>query len=135
MSTHLLLILTVIKFSVTFVYFFQLEFPGYFPFEIVDNPGEKIFQLKRQFEDETITVQVDIPNVAPQQSEDEAGPEKNENDSESSIPLVVTIFKGNGVCMEFGVTAFPDEVVIDSLSIKNPDESEDQLVYEGPEFT
>lgn len=75
--------------------------------------------------------------MAPQQSEDEADPEKieNENDSESSIPLVVTVFKGNGVCMEFGVTAFPDEVVIDSLSIKNPDESEDQLVYEGPEFT
>lgn len=75
--------------------------------------------------------------MAHQQSEDEADPEKieNENDSESSIPLVVTVFKGNGVCMEFGVTAFPDEVVIDSLSIKNPDESEDQLVYEGPEFT
>lgn len=115
----------------------NLEFPGDFPFEVEDNPGERTIQLKRQFEDETITVQVDIPNVAPQQSEDEAGPEKieNENDSESSIPLVVTVFKGNGVCMEFGVTAFPDEVVIDSLSIKNPDESEDQLVYEGPEFT
>jgi len=73
--------------------------------------------------------------VAPQQSEDEGDIEKIENNSESSIPLVVTVFKGKRVCMEFGVTAFPDEVVIDSLSIKNPDESEDQLVYEGPEFT
>lgn len=75
--------------------------------------------------------------MAPQQSEDEGEDEKieNENDSESSIPLVVTVFKGKRVCMEFGVTAFPDEVVIDSLSLKNPDESEDQLVYEGPEFT
>jgi complement component 1 Q subcomponent-binding protein len=39
------------------------------------------------------------------------------------------------VCLEFGVTAFSDEVSIDSLSIKKPDESEDELVYEGPEFT
>jgi complement component 1 Q subcomponent-binding protein len=39
------------------------------------------------------------------------------------------------VCLEFGVTAFSDEVSIDSLSIKKPDKSEDELVYEGPEFT
>jgi len=37
------------------VLFFQLEFPGDFPFEIVDNPGERTFQLKRQFKDEIIT--------------------------------------------------------------------------------
>jgi complement component 1 Q subcomponent-binding protein len=61
--------------------------------------------------------------------------DNEKNDSESSIPLVVNIFKGNGVCLEFGVTAFSDEVSIDSLSIKKPDESEDELVYEGPEFT
>ncbi|XLS80689.1 hypothetical protein HN51_046520, partial [Arachis hypogaea] len=30
---------------------------------------------------------------------------------------------------------FPDEITIDSLSLKNLDESEDQLAYEGPEFT
>ena len=56
------------------------------------------------------------------------------NDSESSIPLVVSVFKENGVSLEFGVTAFPDEISIDSLSIKQSEESEDQLAYEGPEF-
>jgi complement component 1 Q subcomponent-binding protein len=39
--------------------------------------------------------------------------DNEKNDSESSIPLVVNVFKGNGVCLEFGVTAFSDEVSID----------------------
>ncbi|XP_004491994.1 uncharacterized protein At2g39795, mitochondrial [Cicer arietinum] len=113
----------------------QVEIPYDFPFEIEDNAGERTIQLKRQYEDETITVQVDIPNVAPEENDDEDADDNEKNDSESSIPLVVTVFKGNGVCLEFGVTAFPDEVSIDSLSIKKPDELEDQLLYEGPEFT
>ncbi|KAK7339718.1 hypothetical protein VNO77_20399 [Canavalia gladiata] len=111
----------------------QVEIPDDFPFEIEDNPGERTIQLKRKYEDETIKVQVDIPNVAPEENEDDDDGEKN--DSESSIPLVVSVFKGNGVCLEFGVTAFPDEISIDSLSIKQPGESEDELAYEGPEFT
>ncbi|KAK7292910.1 hypothetical protein RJT34_15766 [Clitoria ternatea] len=111
----------------------QVKIPDDFPFEIEDNPGERTIQLKRQYEDETIKVQVDIPNVAPEEYEDENDGEKN--DSESSIPLVVSVLKGDGVCLEFGVTAFPDEISIDSLSIKQSEESEDQLAYEGPEFT
>ncbi|XP_045798585.1 uncharacterized protein At2g39795, mitochondrial-like [Trifolium pratense] len=112
----------------------QVEIPHGFPFEIEDNPGERTIQLKRQYEDETITVQVEIPTVGPGNEDDDAD-DNEKNDSESSIPLVVNVFKGNGVCLEFGVTAFSDEVSIDSLSIKKPDESEDELVYEGPEFT
>ncbi|XP_020217695.1 uncharacterized protein At2g39795, mitochondrial [Cajanus cajan] len=111
----------------------QVEIPDDFPFEIEDNPGERTIHLKGQYGDETIRVQVDIPNVAPEENEDDEDGEKN--DSESSIPLVVTVFKGNGVSLEFGVTAFPDEISIDSLSIKQSEESEDQLAYEGPEFT
>ncbi|WJX76448.1 hypothetical protein P8452_59867 [Trifolium repens] len=114
----------------------KLEIPDGFPFEIEDNPGERTIQLTRKYEDETITVQVEIPTVGPQQNEDDdADDNDKDGDSESSIPLVVNVFKGNGVCLEFGVTAFSDEVSIDSLSIKKPDESEDELVYEGPEFT
>ncbi|RDX86651.1 putative protein, mitochondrial, partial [Mucuna pruriens] len=110
----------------------QVEIPDDFPFEIEDNPGERTIQLKGQFGDETIRVQVDIPNVAPEENEDDDEGEKNDN--ESSIPLVVSVFKGNGVSLEFGVTAFPDEISIDSLSVKQSEESEDQLAYEGPEF-
>ncbi|XP_058736968.1 uncharacterized protein At2g39795, mitochondrial-like [Vicia villosa] len=113
----------------------QVEIPIGFPFEIEDNPGERTIQLKRQYEDEIVTVQVDIPNVTPEENEDDNADDNEKNDTESSIPLVVTVFKGNGVSLEFGLTAFPDEVSIDSLSIKKPDNSEDELVYEGPEFT
>ncbi|WJX81896.1 hypothetical protein P8452_64725 [Trifolium repens] len=113
----------------------QVEIPDGFPFEIEDNPGERTIQLTRKYEDETITVQVEIPTVAPLQNEDDDADDNDKDDGESSIPLVVNVFKGNGVCLEFGVTAFSDEVSIDSLSIKKPDESEDELVYEGPEFT
>ncbi|KAI9116119.1 hypothetical protein K1719_013049 [Acacia pycnantha] len=109
------------------------EVPNDFPFSIEDNPGERTILLKRQYEDETITVQVDIPNVGAEEGE-EAGDGEDENRDESSIPLVVNISKSNGVTLEFGVTAFPDEISIDSLSIKQSEESEDQLAYEGPEF-
>ncbi|QCE11790.1 uncharacterized protein At2g39795, mitochondrial [Vigna unguiculata] len=112
----------------------QVDIPDDFPFEIEDNPGERTIQLKRQFGDETIRVQVDIPNVGPEENEDDENENDEKNESESSIPLVVSVFKGNGVSLEFGITAFPDEISIDSLSIKQSEESEDQLAYEGPEF-
>ncbi|XP_028786522.1 uncharacterized protein At2g39795, mitochondrial-like isoform X2 [Neltuma alba] len=109
------------------------EVPNDFPFSIEDNPGERTILLKRQYEDETIIVQVDIPNVVAEEDEDEGNDEEEKRD-ESSIPLVVNISKPNGVTLEFGVTAFPDEISIESLSIKQSEESEDQLAYEGPEF-
>ncbi|XP_028772982.1 uncharacterized protein At2g39795, mitochondrial [Neltuma alba] len=109
------------------------EVPNDFPFSIEDNLGERTILLKRQYEDETIIVQVDIPNVAAEEDEDEGNDEEEKRD-ESSIPLVVNISKPNGVTLEFGVSAFPDEISIESLSIKQSEESEDQLAYEGPEF-
>ena len=72
--------------------------------------------------------------MSPQLSEDEDDIEKieNENNSKSCIiPLVVSVLKGNGVCLEFGMNAFRDRVTISRLSLKKPDESEDQLVYNG----
>lgn len=73
--------------------------------------------------------------TAEDEEEDDGDAENDENDSnESSIPLVVSISKGNGLHLEFGVTAYPDEISIDSLFIKQPGGSEEQLAYEGPEF-
>ncbi|KAE9618098.1 hypothetical protein Lal_00041912 [Lupinus albus] len=114
----------------------EIEIPDDFPFEIEDNPGERTIQLKRQYQDETIKVQVDIPNVGPEENEgDDDDHDGEKHDFEASIPLVVSVFKGkSGVCLEFGVTAFPDEISIDSLSVKQSEESEEQLAYEGPEF-
>jgi complement component 1 Q subcomponent-binding protein, mitochondrial len=95
----------------------------------VDNPGEGILQLKRQFEDETIIVQVDITDVSPQLREDK-------DDIPSFIPLVVSVFKGNGACLEFGVIAYRnrDYVMISRMSLKKPDESEDPLAYNERRF-
>ncbi|KAK2401072.1 Mitochondrial glycoprotein family protein [Trifolium repens] len=90
---------------------FEVEIPDGFSFEIEDNPGERAIQLTRKYEDDTITVQVEIPTVGPGQNEDDDVDDNEKNDSESSIPLVVNVFKGNGVCLEFGVTADTNSIV------------------------
>lgn len=117
--------------------------PEGFPFEIIDTPGERTVLLERKFEDETIQVEVDTAAAYDQdddeeEEKEEAEAENDEEEQESSgkirIPMVVSVSKGDGVCLEFGVSAYPDEIVIDSLSIKQPAGSENELAYEGPDF-
>lgn len=110
------------------------EIPDGFAFKIQDNPGERTILLTREYQDEIIKVEVDMPNPDDFEEEEGDGNEEDAADNRSSIPLVVSISKGNGTCLEFGATAFPDEITIDSLSIKQPEGSEDQLAYEGPDF-
>ncbi|KAL5809250.1 hypothetical protein ACOSQ3_029941 [Xanthoceras sorbifolium] len=108
--------------------------PDGFPFKIQDNPGERTILLTREYQDEIIKVEVDMPNV---EGADEDGDDDNEDDEADNrytIPLVVSITRGSGTCLEFGATASPDEIQIDSLSIKQPEASEDQIAYEGPDF-
>ncbi|KAF5747575.1 hypothetical protein HS088_TW05G00300 [Tripterygium wilfordii] len=108
------------------------DIPVDFPFEIEDQPGERTILLKRNYEGENITVEVDMPTETDDGGDEAGGDEDAENPT--SIPLVVNISKGNGTSLEFGVTAFVDEITIDSLSIKQPEHSEDELAYEGPDF-
>ena len=106
-----------------------------FPFEIENNPGQRTIILKSNYQNETIRVEVDMPQpdeIEEGENDDDTG--DDEAKSGPSIPLVVSITKGSGLCLEFGITALPDEICIDSLSIKLPDTSEDQLAYEGPDF-
>ncbi|GMY14480.1 Mitochondrial glycoprotein [Fagus crenata] len=110
------------------------EFPEGFPFEIEDNPGQRTILLKRKYQDEIIKVEVDMPQTEVGEDEDAGDGGDEEDNVNSSIPLVVSITKGSGLCLEFSVTALPDEICIDSLSIKLPEGSEDQLAYEGPDF-
>ncbi|CAI0427310.1 unnamed protein product [Linum tenue] len=107
------------------------EVPAGFPFEIEDIDGERTITLTRKFEGETIKVEVDMLNVDGDEEEEE---DKNNDKSTTSIPMVVTISKGSRQELEFGITAFPDEISVDSLSIKNPSSTEEQLPYEGPDF-
>lgn len=110
------------------------DFPEGFPFEIEDNPGQRTILLKRKYQDEIIKVEVDMPQTEVGEDEDAGDGGDEEDNVNSSIPLVVSITKGSGLCLEFSVTALPDEICIDSLSIKLPEGSEDQLAYEGPDF-
>ncbi|KAJ8747119.1 hypothetical protein K2173_008918 [Erythroxylum novogranatense] len=107
--------------------------PDGFPFEIEDIPGERTVLLKRKYLDETIKVEVDMPNVEVEEGNEDD--DNTESNAPPSVPLVVTISKDNSSqFLEIGVTAFPDEISIDSLAIKDSSISEDQLAYEGPDF-
>ncbi|PRQ43130.1 putative mitochondrial glycoprotein [Rosa chinensis] len=103
-----------------------------FPFEIVDNAGEQTIMLRREFDGEIIKVAVDIPNVS--STEDNDDEEENED---TGIPMVVSVSKGNEQELEFGLTAFSDEICVDSLSMRQPEDSEGskRIAYEGPNFS
>ncbi|XP_030924324.1 uncharacterized protein At2g39795, mitochondrial-like [Quercus lobata] len=110
-----------------------------FPFEIENNPGQRTIILKSNYQNETIRVEVDMPQpdeIEEGENDDDDDDAAGDDEAKSgpSIPLVVSITKGSGLCLEFGISALPDEICIDSLSIKLPDTSEDQLAYEGPDF-
>ncbi|KAK6933106.1 Mitochondrial glycoprotein [Dillenia turbinata] len=112
------------------------EAPDGFPFEIHDNPGEQTITLTREFNGESIKVEVHMPSlVTGEEDDDEDDNDNNEAANDSSIPLVVSICKKRVVCLEFGCTAYADEISIDSLSVKDPESSDDKIPYEGPDFT
>lgn len=68
-------------------------------------------------------------------NDDDNEVDEDENPSESSMSLVVRLTKSSGLVLEFGCTAYPDEISIDTLSVKDPDNVEDPLAYEGPDFS
>ncbi|KAL7214850.1 hypothetical protein ACSBR1_027097 [Camellia fascicularis] len=112
------------------------EVPDNFPFELQDNPGHQTISLTREYQGETITVEVHMPNLVTGEDDDnDADNDDAEKNNQSSIPLLVRVSKKSGPCLEFECTAFPDEIAIDSLSVKDPENSEDQIAYEGPDFT
>ncbi|XP_010270591.1 PREDICTED: uncharacterized protein At2g39795, mitochondrial-like [Nelumbo nucifera] len=112
--------------------------PDGFPFEIIDNPGEQTITLKREFSGESIQVEVHMPDMTGEEdddNEDESNEDENdESSSQTNISLIVTIAKGEGPILEFSCTAYPDEITIDSMLMKNPEASSNQIAYEGPQF-
>ncbi|GFP86356.1 uncharacterized protein at2g39795 mitochondrial [Phtheirospermum japonicum] len=75
-----------------------------------------------------------MPDLVTGEENDEDEEEGGEGGDKSSLPLVVRVSKRSGPSLEFGCTAYADEIAIDSLSIKDPETSEDQIAYEGPDF-
>ncbi|PIN07930.1 MAM33, mitochondrial matrix glycoprotein [Handroanthus impetiginosus] len=110
--------------------------PAGFPFKIEDHPGQQTVTLAREYQGETITVEVHMPDLVTGEENDDNDDddEGEERANQSSIPLVVRVSKKGGPSLEFGCTAYPDEIAIDSLSVKDPESSEDQIAYEGPDF-
>lgn len=119
------------------------EAPEGFPFIIEDNPGQQTISLSAEFDGETINVEVSMPIIRAEEenndkdddNDDDDDVDEDENPSESSMPLVVRLSKSSGLVLEFGCTAYPDEISIDTLSVKDPDNVEDPLAYEGPDFS
>jgi len=105
--------------------------------------------LKRTYHGEQIEVVAHMPSLVTGDDPDhdrndedkgEEGDGSNEDQGEkppqSSIPLTVTITKGDGPILEFTCIAYPDEVLIDSLSVRQPSGNDeiDLIAYEGPDF-
>ncbi|KAK9732992.1 hypothetical protein RND81_04G036500 [Saponaria officinalis] len=68
--------------------------PADFPFTMEDNPGEQTVTLSREYDGETITVEVSMPNLVTGE-EDEGGDEDDDEEprTDSSVPLLVTVVK------------------------------------------
>ncbi|XP_042507320.1 uncharacterized protein At2g39795, mitochondrial-like [Macadamia integrifolia] len=115
--------------------------PDGFPFEIIDNPGEHTIILKRQFAGDNIEVEVHMPEMAGEGEEDEDEDDdddkddNNEASGQTYISLIVNISKGEGPRLEFCCSACPDEITIDSMLMKSPDVSSNEMAYEGPDFS
>ncbi|KAJ4719953.1 Mitochondrial glycoprotein [Melia azedarach] len=111
------------------------ETPTGFPFKIEDNPGQQTIILTREYQGELVKVDVHMPDLVtgetPEAVDDDDDMEKP---NQSSIPLVVTVTKNSGTSLEFGCVAYADEIAIDSLAVRKPNNSEDQIAYEGPDF-
>ncbi|CAK7325751.1 unnamed protein product [Dovyalis caffra] len=111
------------------------ELPKDFPFKIDDNVGQQTVILTREYEDELVKVEVHMPDLVTGEDNDVRDDNDDKEQSmQSTIPLVVTVSKKSGTCLEFDCVAYADEIAIDSMSIKVPETSEDQMAYDGPNF-
>ncbi|XP_057523078.1 uncharacterized protein At2g39795, mitochondrial-like [Amaranthus tricolor] len=118
-----------------------VDTPSDFPFKIEDNVGEQTVTLTREHDGETITVVVSMPSLVTGEGEEDNDNEDNDNENddngnsrnELTVPLLVTVAKKNGLSLIFNCVAYPDEISIISLALKNH-ETEERIAYEGPEF-
>ncbi|KAH8497017.1 hypothetical protein H0E87_019650 [Populus deltoides] len=108
------------------------EIPKDFPFKIDDNAGQQTVILTREYEGELVKVEVHMPDFVTGEENDVD--DDKEQPVQSSIPLVVTVSKKSGTCLQFNCVAYADEITIDSISIGAPETSEDEMAFDGPNF-
>ncbi|RZC86606.1 hypothetical protein C5167_029959 [Papaver somniferum] len=87
------------------------EAPSDFPFKIVNNDGAETITLTRNYQGEEIKVTVFKPDLS---GDYEEGDEEDQDDQEAN--------QG-------------DEITINNLAVKNPNVSDEDIAYEGPEFS
>ncbi|GLJ55245.1 hypothetical protein SUGI_1185310 [Cryptomeria japonica] len=110
--------------------------PDTIPFTIEDKPGEHSVILRRKYGNEDIKVEVlGIGMVDQEGEDDDDDDEEGKGSQQPQLNFNVTISKGDGPCLEFNCSAYPDEIVIDMMSTKQPKGNDDVLAYEGPAFT
>ncbi|CAN1173930.1 Uncharacterized protein At2g39795, mitochondrial [Linum perenne] len=109
-----------------------------FPFKIDDNPGQQTLILTRECDGEHVKVEVHMPDLVTGEDNDVCNDDDDNDDIErptqSTLPLVVTVTKKSGMSLEFSCVAYADKIAIDSLSVKKPENSEEMVAYEGPNF-
>ncbi|XP_078158038.1 uncharacterized protein At2g39795, mitochondrial-like [Carex rostrata] len=118
------------------------EVPEGFPFEIEDK-GMKFIRLKRIYQGkEKIEVVVGMPSLVKVPKVEEDKDEKGLricSQASWRIPFIVRVSKDERVpALNFGCVAYPDEVIINSMSLietqGGEEEEEDLLNYKGPDF-
>lgn len=107
-----------------------LHVPKRFPFTIVDNPGEETIILMREFDRESIEVLVYMPDMV-RGNDDQC----NGNDrSQPNIPFNATVVKDDGHRMEFYCRLSSNDVKIDKVQLKGPEDACHEDSYVGPDF-
>ncbi|KAL3531776.1 hypothetical protein ACH5RR_005297 [Cinchona calisaya] len=104
-----------------------VDVPDGFPFKVLDIVGGRKIVLEREFQGETIRVLVDMPTSTTVD---------DETQTESSIPVVVSVSKGNGSCLQFDGRVFPGRILVNGLLLDNSCNSEEdgRFPYRGPDF-
>lgn len=113
--------------------------------------------LTREYKGETINVEVYTPDEDDDEDDDEVDDEEDEEEGEShegkdeddededededyyesTVSLAVEVSKKSGPILEFSCTAYPDELKLDYVSIKDPEnpQKDDDIAYLGPKLT
>ncbi|XP_010543767.1 PREDICTED: uncharacterized protein At2g39795, mitochondrial [Tarenaya hassleriana] len=122
------------------------ETPSGFPFQMEDKPGGQTITLTREYQGESVKVEVHMSNLVTGVNEDDEEEESDDDDEgedgerpekprQSSVPIFVTFSKKTGPSLEFRCTALPDKISIKDMSVRYLDNtSKDQSAYEGPSF-
>ncbi|KAE8669861.1 Mitochondrial glycoprotein family protein [Hibiscus syriacus] len=87
--------------------------------QVID-PGHQTITVTRVYDGELVKVNVYMPDLVSGEGEtDDRNDDEDDSEklSRSSILLVVSISKSGGLNLEFGCTAYPDEIANDSFDL------------------